>query len=373
MRVRDIPENLLGPSADSSLPAPLTASSVRRVAVHVAGLLLLSCYWPLASGMVAVCAMYDVRWSRQGVLWLALGQLAVAVVVFFWLSWLVIARTTLDRVPNRSRLLQRGATVLAAAAVVYLSVPVFGAFVWSVGLTLFGCAMAWLAFEVARSHGVPLGARPPATPVQRFHDWTMARSTFFVCLAGGASTSLLVLIVRWAAIDGIPVVRDGQLSALGIGSVGNLALKVLWAVAFEDVVIVAATTALLTALRRPAWEIYTLICVLEVALHAYFGLPAIGMALHAAGRVWLYRRSRRLLPLMAGHAAFDLSGGALQLLSKSALYRPMLALPAVVALTWIGRRLETAAARDMPEAAPKGPAPEGDFTGPQDPTKAGIA
>lgn len=282
MRVRDIPEKLLGSRVDGALPAPSTASSVHRVAIHVAGLLLIACYRPLASGVVAVCAMYDVRWSRQGVLWLALGQLAVAIVVFFWLTWLVIARTTLNRVPNRSRLWQRGATVLAAATVVYLSAPVVDSSMQTVGLMVFGCGVAWLAVEVARSHGVPLGARPPATPSQRFHDWTTARNTFFVCLAGGASTSLLVLLVHWAAIDGIPVIQGGQLSALGIGSTGVLALKVMWALAIEDVVIVAATTALLTALRRPAWEIYTLICLFEVVLHAYFGLPAIGMALYAA-------------------------------------------------------------------------------------------
>jgi hypothetical protein len=114
-------------------------------------------------------------------------------------------------------------------------------------------------------------------------------------------------------------------------------------VAIEDVVIVAATTALLTAVRRPAWQVYTLVCVPEVLLHAYFGLPAIGMILFAAGRVWLYRQYGRLLPFMVAHFVFDVVGGSFQLLPIPFLYRPVLALPFGAAVIWIGHRLAKAA------------------------------
>ncbi|WP_405969108.1 hypothetical protein OG496_00855 [Streptomyces sp. NBC_00988] len=134
--------------------------------------------------------------------------------------------------------------------------------------------------------------------------------------------------------------KSGQMSAFGIDNLGTLTISAVSTVAFEDVVLVAAATALLTAVRRPAWQIYTLVCVPEVPLHAYLGLPAIGMLLLAAGRVWLYRQYGRLLPVMAAHFTFDLVGGCLMLIHGLPFYyRPLLAPPLGVAVSWTGARL----------------------------------
>ncbi|MDX3457096.1 hypothetical protein PV396_34955 [Streptomyces sp. ME02-8801-2C] len=113
-------------------------------------------------------------------------------------------------------------------------------------------------------------------------------------------------------------------------------------------------------MHRPAREICTLVCVLEVLFHAYMGLPAIGMVLYGAGHVWLYLRYRRLIPLMAGHAVFDLTFGPFMLLPFS--YRIALVIPYAVAW-WISGRLRAAAARETPFPEPStadidAPAPE---------------
>ena len=125
-------------------------------------------------------------------------------------------------------------------------------------------------------------------------DWQISITVLYVCIGGGVLSFLLVHLIRWTGAD-VPVMKGGQMATLGVDNFGTLAIGLVSTVALEDVVIVATTTALLTAVRRPAWQIYTLVCIPEVLLHAYLGLPSIGMLVFAAGRVWLYRQYGRLL------------------------------------------------------------------------------
>ncbi|MER7568922.1 hypothetical protein ABTZ93_39240 [Streptomyces sp. NPDC097941] len=326
------------------------------------GLLLLACSLPLVNGAMTFGSMYGLLWSwsprgRYIYVW---AGFSVAAIVFLWLSWLVIARTTLDRVTPRQRLLQRGAAVLSGAAAMYATGPFPSALTHFLGQAVFTCVLAWLALEVWRAHGIPWGISLPRTAVDRLRDWDITQLVFTACLAGGGLSLLMGRLIRWTGVDA-PVMKDSQMSALGIDSVGALFLAVVATVAFEDVVLVAATTALLTAVRRPAWQIYTLVCVLEVLLHAYLGLPAIGMLLFAAGRVWLYGRYGRLVPLMATHLVFDLVNGSLQLLLwVPFLYRFLAALLVVIAAYWVGHRLRRAAHPAGGESLPQPAIPDGD-------------
>lgn len=161
--------------------------------------------------------------------------------------------------------------------------------------------------------------------------------------------------------------KGGQMATLGVDNIGTLAIGLVSTVALEDVVIVAATIALLTAVRRPAWQIYTLVCVPEVLLHAYLGLPAIGMLVFAAGRVWLYRRYGRLLPFMAAHFTFDLVGGGLMLMQGLPFwYRPALGLLFSLLVSWFESLLEKAAKPARPDAQPQPATPDGDTPQPSD-------
>lgn len=334
--------------------APSTDAPAPWVYVQVIGLLILACFRPLVIGVLQVAQMYGVVWAPHDLRWVRPCQFAIGTVVFFWLSWLVTARTTLHHVSRRRRLVERGAAVACGAVAMYTAAPTSDAVQRGAVLAVFGCTVAWLALEVCRAHAASPSTRFPATAAERLRDWRIADAALLACMAGGGLSMLLLVLLRWIDIDGVPVMEGSQLSALGLDNVAVLGLTVVWTVAIEDIVIVAATTALLTAIRRPAWEIYTLVCLTEVLLHAYLGLPAIGMALYAAGRVWLYRRYQRLLPLMAGHAALDLSAPVQWL---PVIYRPMSVIPVAVAAMWIDHRLkkavvQTRADRHVKQAPP---------------------
>jgi len=343
-------------------PSVLTDAPARQVVRHVIGLLLLACWFPLIVTALTSGHLYGLSLSlstptRYAVIW---TQFTVAAVVFWWLCWLVFARTPLSRVTPRQRLLQRGAAVLAGAAGMYATAPFPIPLAQVVGNDVFGCALAWLALEVCRAHRVPLRVTLPRTAVERLRDWEITQLVLTVCIAGGALSFLLLHLIRWTGA-GVPVMKGGQMATLGVDNIGTLAIGLVSTVALEDVVIVAATTALLTAVRRPAWQIYTLVCVPEVLLHAYLGLPAIGMLVFAAGRVWLYRQYGRLLPFIAAHFTFDLVGGGLMLMQALPFwYRPALGFLFSLLVSWFGTRLEKAAKPARPDAQPQPAVSDGD-------------
>ncbi|WP_329555220.1 hypothetical protein [Streptomyces sp. NBC_00696] len=343
-------------------PSVLTDAPARQVVRHTIGLLILACWFPLIVTAVTSGHLYGLSLSlstrtRYVAIW---TQFTVAAVVFWWLCWLVFARTPLSRVTPRQRLLQRGAAVLAGAAGMYATAPFPIPLAQVVGNDVFGCALAWLALEVCRAHRVPLRVTLPRTAVERLRDWEITQLVLTVCIAGGALSFLLLHLIRWTGA-GVPVMKGGQMATLGVDNIGTLAIGLVSTVALEDVVIVAATTALLTAVRRPAWQIYTLVCVPEVLLHAYLGLPAIGMLVFAAGRVWLYRRYGRLLPFLAAHFAFDLVGGGLMLMQALPFwYRPALGFLFGVLVSWFGARVEKAAKPARPDAQPQPAVSDGD-------------
>ncbi|MFJ6705663.1 MULTISPECIES: hypothetical protein [unclassified Streptomyces] len=333
--------------------APSTDAPAGRVYAQVVALLVLVSFRPLASDVLYSAAAYGVRWTPEDLRWIRVCEFVLGGWVFFWLSALVIARTTLDQVSCRRRLMVRGAAVLCGAVSMYAAglVPCR-----RTAITVFGCTVAWLAWEVCRAHGVCPAGWFPATARDRLRDWRIATAVSLVCIAAGGLSKLLTGLLT--DIDGVPVMRGSQWDVLGIHDVGTIGLAAITAVAVEDFVMVAGTAALLTAIRRPAWEIYTLICLAEVLAHAYMGLPAIAMALYAAGRVWLYRRYQRLLPLMAVHAGIDLSAASVQVLVPG-VYRVVPALLIALVVLWTGRRLQAGAAVEerADRYVKQGPAP----------------
>jgi hypothetical protein len=300
-----------------------------------AGLLVLASITPLYGSVLIVGTMYGVQWTPDALRPLFPLQFCVGVIVFWWLCLRVIARTTLDRVSKQRRLLQRGAAVTAgAAAMIAARPPVLE----EAGAAVYPCVLTWLALEVCKVHGTSLDTSLRlATVEQRRETWQLTKWSFLACVAGGTAAGILVILLRVLDIDAIPVLPGDRLISAAadqqdiLGNHGpGFIVTTIFSVAIEDVVIVAATTALMTAARRPLWLIYTTVCVIEVVLHAYFGLAAIGFALFAAGRVWLFHRYRRLTPLIAGHAALDLLG---PLHSLPPLYR-VSSLLLVAALAW---------------------------------------
>ncbi|MFD4560525.1 hypothetical protein ACFWP5_40475 [Streptomyces sp. NPDC058469] len=333
-------------------PPELTDAPSRTVLRHVIALLLLACGPPLVAEALTTGSLFGLpsTWPARVGYMFFWAQFTVAAVVFWWLCRLVIARTPLSRVTPRQRLIQRGAAVLGGAAAMLGTAPFPSKLAGLVGQTVFTCVLAWLALELCRTHAVSLRTALPRTAVERLRDWKITGLVFNACIAGGFLSFLLLHLIRWTG-TAVPVMKSGQMSALGVDNLGTLSIGLVSTVALEDVVIVAATTALLTAVRRPAWQIYTLVCVPEVLLHAYLGLPAIGMLLFAAGRVWLYRQYGRLLPFMAAHFTVDFIGGGLMLLQGLPFYyKPVRGLLFGAADFWIGRRLTKAASSASPKS-----------------------
>ncbi|WP_328937436.1 hypothetical protein OG288_12315 [Streptomyces tauricus] len=297
-RVKD----LLPPRGALTFPAASTPPF--RVLAELAGLLFLVCFAGLANGVVIVAGMYGVRWEPQDLRWIDLVQVGCAAVASVWLVRRELVRSAGDHVPQWQWWRFRAAMALGLATVC-TAIPDPSVLHRDVGPALFGCVTAWLAVEVCRAHQVWPDSRLPATAARRLDDWKIGGAGVLACYATGLLFALLVVLFREVGPEALPVMQGSQMSSLGIaGPVGHI-LAIVHAVLIEDVVVVVATVVLMKAVRRPTWEIYTVVCVLEIALHAYFGIAAIGAVAFAAGRVWLYLRYRRLLPLMLSHAVYD--------------------------------------------------------------------
>ncbi|MFH8991462.1 hypothetical protein [Streptomyces sp. NPDC017940] len=324
-------------------PAPLHITAPHGALLHAAALLFLASITFLVNAGLQLGALYDVRWPQQTPHYTALIRIGVGVVVFFWLLWTVIARTTLDRVSPRQRILQRCAALGCSSASLFAADPdrPLGHF----GPLATGLGFAWLAWEVCRSHGITLEKAPCEKYPQRWCVQTcdLAGRAFGACAAGGCLAYLGVQALLLLDVAALPVMAGNQLDTVGVTSPLDSMAQLGVVVAVEDVVIVAATAALMTAAGRPAWQIYTTVCAVEVALHAYFGAPAVAMALFAAGRLRLYLRSGRVLPLVIGHASFDLLGAFLMPLPPT--HHLLIAVPVGIVASVIAERVRRAAAR----------------------------
>ncbi|WP_405542798.1 hypothetical protein OG478_13880 [Streptomyces phaeochromogenes] len=288
------------------------AALIRRALIQVSALLTLA-------SCVSLTSLAEFLDGPDGVLPTGLAdwvQFGSALITALWLAWTVSLR--IPPVASEPALRRHGfprlvGTAVGLAVVVYATTPASSRLGDYVAGAIHGCLLAWLALEVCRAHGVPLRAGfLTADARQQRQTWLITKWAFVACVMGPAVTGLLTLFVHWSGMDGIPVLGDGgrsgqdeQEAFLGFDSAWSKAFAYVRTVAIEDVVIVAAATTLLTAARRPAWQVYTTICAIEVALHSYFGVPAIGTVVFAAGRVWLYRRYGCIAPLVIAHAFYN--------------------------------------------------------------------
>ncbi|MFE9250772.1 type II CAAX prenyl endopeptidase Rce1 family protein [Streptomyces sp. NPDC007088] len=151
------------------------------------------------------------------------------------------------------------------------------------------------------------------------------------CFTGIALVNVLSAGLQIAAIPGLP--QQDQLDALGLSSPADGLLAVVGSVAVEDIVLVGALTTLMTAARSPRWAVYGVVTLIEVLIHGYLGLPALGMIAYGVMRVRLYLRYGRVLPLIIGHTVWDLTTTLPSLLHASPLMHT--AIVAGVGSGWI--------------------------------------
>jgi hypothetical protein len=148
-----------------------------------------------------------------------------------------------------------------------------------IGLERLGIAPRWAANKIGRGQGAE------ATLVSVLGNCTANYASYLIltCLPwlpeGTSNPSMmrgLVLIVHFTASSII-----------------------------EETVLVAGVVTALEAARRPTWQIYALSLAMRVSFHLYYGSQAAVTMIFAAVNLWLFRRTRRLTPLIIAHIAYD--------------------------------------------------------------------
>lgn len=156
--------------------------------------------------------------------------------------------------------------------------------------------IVWLAVVLARSRGLTIesfglkgrpGSRSRRTAIGLF--WASFVGLWVTLSAGGWLVAGL----------GVPLPQVGRLNI-----VTSIVAAICSAVT-EEIVVVGTLVSTLRAARRPTVEIMVLGVVARLAYHAYYGLMALSLIAWAMLFLYLYALTRRLLPLIFAHAAYD--------------------------------------------------------------------
>jgi hypothetical protein len=229
-------------------------------------------------------------------------------------------------------------SVLGAAAITALAVLLLSA---RRGITPRALGLGW---PPAAAQGEQT---PGAGSVVRVIGWAI------LAIAGGG------------AING--ALATGHLAAPpqpGFASFVYGAAAALNAGVVEELVVLAFTISTLLQARRPLPEIVIVALLMRCSYHIYYGPGVLGIAVWASLFIWIYLRTRQLLPLIIVHFGWDVLGsiapsfphpprsvtavvGVLVVLGLLALY---LAGP----ITWLVERSERSAARRAAELAASG-------------------
>jgi membrane protease YdiL (CAAX protease family) len=81
-------------------------------------------------------------------------------------------------------------------------------------------------------------------------------------------------------------------------------LKILSAGVAEQV-LTAAVVIALSAARRPTWEIYAIPVLMRVSYHTYYQTAGLSVIATGLIYIWLYRRTRRLTPIILAYITAD--------------------------------------------------------------------
>jgi hypothetical protein len=76
----------------------------------------------------------------------------------------------------------------------------------------------------------------------------------------------------------------------------------------EELVVVALLVTALEQARTKVWVIYAIGLTLRLSYHVYYGWGVIVFLLWAATAIWLFRRTRRITPLIVAHMVYDSLG-----------------------------------------------------------------
>ncbi len=73
----------------------------------------------------------------------------------------------------------------------------------------------------------------------------------------------------------------------------------------EELVVVALVVTVLEQAGTRVWVIFAVGIALRLSYHVYYGPGVIALAIWAAINIWIYRRTRRVTPLIVAHVMWD--------------------------------------------------------------------
>ena len=181
--------------------------------------------------------------------------------------------------------------------------PVTMAIPAAVWWVLYAVVCAWLCLQLAHERGVSprqLGLAP---------GWAKGFT--------GWSQALVVAIVAFSALCAATWSEDWALANLHWLPHGQIldviraprgftpAVQILAAGVAEETMLVAGLVSALEAAQRRGWQIYAIGLVMRVSFHLGLGPVGLVSVIFAATDLCLYRRTRRLTPLIVAHVALD--------------------------------------------------------------------
>lgn len=165
----------------------------------------------------------------------------------------------------------------------------------------------YVAVEVAARYGIgldALGVSPPDGLVGWAQDLQIAVLVFTLNWVG---TLVQCAIARDWSLHGAPIRH---------AIAGHVVLS-LSAGTIEELIIVGLVCCLCEAARAPAVASYATSLTMRIAIHGVAVPTIASVAVWGGASVWLYRRTRRLAPIIAGHIAYDLALITLVTLGRS--------------------------------------------------------
>lgn len=275
----------------ATVPEPLATSAGRGYAEALG-------FFALTFGAFAVTAILDGTaqwgfhpdWSRAAYRWESLSQWSTLAVLTLWFAairrcrlvwaWATGIATlisayavyTLDDLHTPDGLYE----VIAASTATLLAITL--ARQRFVSLTGFGIGRGWGQRDYA--------GRDQASKV---FWWEMAANVISAMIGSA-------IIAAGLAHGHSPIASHEN-------PIGVL-LRIVSSGVIEEVMVAVVVIAL-SAARRPVWEMYALSCMMRVSYHMYYQTVGLSMIVMGLINVWLYRRSRRLTPIIVGHIVYD--------------------------------------------------------------------
>lgn len=158
-----------------------------------------------------------------------------------------------------------------------------------------------LAIALAHRYGLPL-AQLGFGDLRRPHPGgqKQAYKVFWWCVASSYMADAIAwLIIAAGGASGHTPIHAHE-PALGV------LFRMLGASVVEEL-LVAVVVLALEAGRRPAWQMYALLEIMRVSYHTYYQTAGLSVLAMGAVSVWLYRRTRRLTPIIAAHLITDIA------------------------------------------------------------------